>query len=377
VNLNREGYARLLDEFGLWSFPRRVGNPFSVTVGNPSGFYRWWDSNVNLPVPMFIAHNAFAEPPAGQRLDVNAYRFRAGFADLDTGDNNGCTPEQVWDEVCRIEDWARKVNVPHVWKYSGSDSGWHCHLLFDEQIASRSYLDKWENALWRGLTVHLRLRSINIRCADPARMERLPFSKYVHKKDKDTVGYKVEPNWCVPVPWKLMVDQNLPVIRELSRNPKCEDGAHRYVAPSTRLEAFVRLQHWETFGPEKAALHPSLGFEPKGSMADLTKVLIPFKKCLQTLPFGTNPRHAVRLAYAVELASTGMSLDELTTFIDKVSEEAGWIDRQNEQARHGQVQQLHRRGYTAFGCHKLRESGCCVGQSCSLFARSFPNEVKP
>lgn len=377
MNLNRESYAKLLDEYGLWSFPRRVGTPGSVTVGNPTGFYRWFDQNFDKPVPMFVSHNAFAEPPAGHKLDVNAYRFRVGFADLDTGDNNGCTPEQVWDEVCRVTDWAIKANISHAWKYSGSNSGFHCHLIFDEQPAARNYLEKWENALWRGLMNHLQLHSINIRCANPTCMERLPFTRYVHKKDASVNGYKQEDNWCVPVPWKLVADQNLTAIKDLSYHPQHVDGVYRRVAPGVRLEDFVRSHAWQTFGAEKTALHPELGFEPKGNMSDLTRSYIPFKKCLQTLPFGPNPRHAVRLAYAVELAATGMGLEELTTFIDKVSEEAQWIDRANIQIRHVQVHQIHRRGYTAYGCQKLRETGCCVGASCLLFARSFPNEVKP
>jgi hypothetical protein len=376
LRLDRETFADVLSEYGLWSFPRRFGYPHSVTVGNPNGFFTLWDRYKDEPLPLLLAHNAFAPVDPGARLNVSKYVHRVSFADMDTGDGNGCTPSDVWDEVCRVDSWLRKQAYPFAWKYSGSECGFHLHVFSPPTVFGRDYLSQWENAFWRGLMSSLKLRSINIRCANPLCMERIPFSRYVHKKDKDAAGYKAEANFCVPFPHRLVEEQDLAAIKLLSAHPAISEDAYKFQAEPVGLEDMVRKHGWTTFAHELRAIHPEVGPLPQGQAVEINKLYIPVKKCLQTLPFGTNPRHAVRLAWITEICALGVSLDEAINLCDKIAEEAGWIDRMNVDVRHQQVEHAWRKGYHPWSCPTLRENGICVGPSCELFKKAFPEEWK-
>ncbi len=376
--LTWKNYFQLLDEMEMGTLPRRYGSPHSVIIASRSGVERWFEQHWEAAdAPMFVSHNAYAQAPPGHKIDVNRFLFRTAFGDADTGDGTGMKPEEVHPEVQRLSQWLVDQKVPHVWKASGSPGGFHVRPIFKQEERSKAYLDKWENALWRGAKHALNLRCINIRCADPQRMERLPFTPYVHKKDPTVTGYKREDAWCVPVPYQWIAEGRFDEIEDLTKHPRLFES-YRAPGEEMTLEQFGRKQGWETFGHEVNALHPMGGPLPQGSVVDLNQLYIPRKMCLQTLPFGLNPRHSVRVAWAVEVCNLGLSLDEAIDMCMKVGQAAKWEDYDPDSIRE-QMTQIWRKvnqpdGYRPWSCPTLRENGVCVGPSCSLFKKAFPIE---
>jgi len=404
---SRGDYARILDDLSLYSFPRSVGVPKRSVVTSPASF-AWWLEKLYAadpeglvpryeghPVPVFIGHSAYEIPAEGRSVSANAFVFNAAFGDMDTGNGSGLRPEEVFEEAVRASHWLVERRQGHAWLWSGSDGGFHLRIFFREEHAKRDYLARWENAFWRGFKNQLSLRSINIQCAEPDRLERLPYTPYVHKKDPTSPGYKLESNYCVPIPWRWIYDGQLDRIRDLSAHPRVfESVRYEGSVPRPTLEAFVRLHGWEAFGHVVSAFHPAPTFEPKGSIADLNRLLIPDRYCLQTLPFGSNPKHHVRLAWVHEILAVGLSsgspfsLEELTMLTDLLAEEAKWEDRINVNERHSQVGYAHARPYAfdretgdvqgfGFGCRKLREWSVCPEDApgkCPRFSKMFPAE---
>ena len=388
-----EEYAELLRTVGMWGFPRAFGTPDQVAVVSPAAFFQSFEKAYWRTVPIFISHNRYEEGATwshGLRGDII---FEWGFGDFDTGNGSGLSPDEVHEEVQRTESWATEQDLTHVWIYSGSDGGFHLRIKFEEGRHPRRYLEQWEPAFWRGLKNHLSLRSINIQCANPVHLERMPMTRYVHRKAA-TDGYKAEPNWCVPVPYQWIRDSRWDDVRELSREPVLYPADEiRYQSSSAppTLEAFTRKMGWETFAHEIGVFHPTLGDEPKGKMADLMREYIPDRKCLQTLIFGPNPRHYVRLGWIHEIIAVGMysgmpfSIEELQNLTTLVAEEAKWEDRHNVNERAYQVASAYRRPYCVdektgeirphgMSCEWLRENGVCIGKSCPVFKIAFPVE---
>jgi hypothetical protein len=382
--LTRDGYREVLDDLGLGTFPRQVGTPGRVIVGGWRSFFEWFDRNYGKTVPMFVAHNAFDPPDLGGPVDINRFVLSATFGDMDTGDNSGLRPDEVFLEVRRTTDWLDHQRLGYSWKNSGSDGGFHLRIRWAVESHPRSYLSRWESAFWRGLKHHLSLRSVNIVCAEPSRFERLPYTPYVHRKDPTVKDWKREPTYCVPIPVDWIRTGRYDKIRDLSLNPY---DVGRVAIPGSMpppsLESFVRKMGWENFAHEADAFHPApteIELGAAGGVIDVCKELIPEKLCLRTLPYGLNPKHSVRLAWFVEILATdpeGFSLDEAQALVDAVAEEAKWEDRANTNRRREQVADLWKRKYAPKSCGWLREKGVCVENAirdCPVFPRSFPQE---
>lgn len=378
MELNRAEFAKALEELGLWTWVRRVGTPQGGSVANPTGFFTWYDDHVAAGLPMYISHNAFEHPPPGKLLNQDKHIFSHAFGDMDTGDGNGLKPLQVWEQVGRLEERLTKYGLDHMWVYSGSDAGFHARVRFKTENQNRAYLSRWEVAFWRGLRHELDLTALNMRVCNPQAMERIPFTRYSHKKDKSLKGeYKLEDNYCVPVPIDLVRKRDLWGIVELSCDPKYFPGTYWSGGNLGRLEDVVREHGFQVWAHEAGFLHPEATAHPVGDAVDLIRALIPWKKCLQTLPFDSCPRHSVRLAFGTEIGAlrgtrplTGQEMYDIVT---AVAAAANWTNY-NPRITRDQTASLANKvpRYNAWSCPKLKEEGVCIGPSCPLFKHAFP-----
>jgi hypothetical protein len=374
MNLSRERYAKLLDEYGFWTFPRRVGNPEVVVVGNPRGFFSWFDRVRDAGRPVFIGHNALAKPPPNKPLDPYEYAFTHALGDFDLRAGN---EKVLWEETQRFGSWAVAQDLPFGLIFTGT--GTQYRVGFTPERRSFAYLSKWEKAFWEGVRRHLHITSLDMPCADPARLERLPFTRYSHCKDKSVQKPDAPPvytptdKFCIPLQWTAILEDTYASVVKKSRAPKLEakywhDGKER------TLESFVREKGWQNLAPDFQPFRESPAMVPQGDEADLMRAYIPLKKCLQTLIFNADVGHTLLVAWIAEMAAVGIPPDEIVMHADRIADDAGWTNPASSPfERRRQADYVGRRGYK-FSCLRLREKGLCVGQSCQLFAKSFPNE---
>ena len=396
---------RILEEVGLWGFPRAVGTPGQKPVWSHKELWGWWRAHAGTTVPMFAGHNSF-EPVlrSSQILDRSRILFSSAFGDFDAGDGLNLSADEVHSDVQKTAKFLLDRNLDHAWVASGSMAhtdegptpvGFHAVVFFRKETHERRYLERWENGFWRGLKNELSVRAINIKCANPVALRRIPFTRYVHRKDPTHEGYKMEPNYCVPVPYDWVVRGDWKAIADLSFNPRVLPGVrYRSGLPLPSLEAWVLSNGWGTWAHQRQEFHPTIDAPPVGSAADIIRLYIPHRLCLQTLPFGPNPRHVVRVAFAHELLATGyvsgspLGLEEFVQLLLSVGREAKWEDFSENETRR-QATYIYNRPYTLrraadgsplppepfpYSCQKLREDSVCVGPTCPLFKVMFKHE---
>jgi hypothetical protein len=376
MELTREGYAKLLAEYGLWNWPRRVGNPEVVIVANPSGFFRWFDRVKDGGRPVFIGHNAFVPPPFGKPLDQYQYVFTHALGDFDL---HGGKTKELWEEVKRFAVWA--CGEGFAWGLIFTGSGFQFRIKFKQEQRSFAYLTKWEKAYWEGVRRLLDLKALDMPCADPARLERLPFTRYSHCKDPDVQNpdgppvYTPTDRFCVPLPWQIVENGSYDTALAVAQEPEITGGYWHAGTIEQSLEEFVRLKGWQNLAAEFQDFHEQVAIEPKGPEADLMKMYIPHKLCLQTLIFNKDVGHTLFVAWISELASIGVPPSEILEHADRIANEAGWTNpKTSPYERRRQTDYVGRKTYS-YNCFRLREKGLCVGSSCGLFAKSFPAEV--
>lgn len=399
--LEKRDFAEVLASVGLWGFPRAFGTPGQSIVWTPDEFFAWWENHREKGVPLFAGHNAFVPVVrSNSLLDRTNIVFRSAFGDFDTGDGLNLPVSELLSDVQRTEHFLIERNISHAWLASGSISegkpaGFHAVVFFRREEHPRRYLERWENGFWRGLKNELKVRSINIKCANPVALRRIPFSRYVHRKDPTVEGYKAEANYCVPVPYEWVANGEWDRIVDVSFHPTLlPDVRYESGLPEPSLESWVTASGWGTFAHQPMELHPGLEEPPKGSAADLVRLYIPERLCLQTLIFGPNPRHVIRVAWAQEMLAVGhvsgrpLGLEEFVQIVFAVGREARWEDFDEAESRR-QATYIWQRPYALrtsdtgeplppnphpYSCRKLREEGACIGSKCRLFRYSFHDE---
>jgi hypothetical protein len=412
--ISEEAFAEILDAAGLWHFPQFGGTPGQTLLGNPTSFFKWWFTNRDRGLPLFLSHNGYEPIGEVKKVDRTKIVFRVAFGDFDTGDESHATPDDVHREIIDAAFSAIKKGLSFSFVASGSmgrdgkdegtPCGFHMAVFFREETLPRRDLERMESALWRGWKNELSMRTVNIKCANPVCLRRVPYSRYSHKKDPDSTDYKAESNYCVPVPYEWILSGRWDAIRRLSFQPRLLDPTRekvRYDPPNfdgnlPTIGETISANGWNAFGREIDALHPFPTELPRsfeGSAYDANLALIPSRLCLQVLPFGANPRHIVRLAWIHEVIANGLSgipysEQWLQDFCDRVAEEAKWEDRGNVGERRKQVRYAYHRPYALdrttgavrlhpFSCRNLREQGACLGPKCPMFRSEFPGEEVP
>ena len=367
---SRKDYAELMQQLKLWTFPRRVGNPQVVLAGNAASFFSWFDSVWNGGRPLFIGHNPFVRQFP---IDDQRYVFSAAFGDFDLrGDK-----EETWSDGLKVEKELRANDMPHAWIFSGT--GLQVRVFFQPQEATFQQLSRLEKTFWLGLKTKLGLQTIDMPCADPARLERLPLSRYSHCKDKSIQVpdgppvYKLENNYCYPIPYTAFDASNYNEVYKNSFHPTIPSNLVYESNKTVSIQEYIISHDWDKLVPKSEPTIADPGTVPQGPAGDLVKLYIPEKKCLNTLIFAPKLRHHLYFALVNELLSLGIPADEVAGLMDKLAVENQWTEP-NAYERRRQIQHCASRGYSGQSCQWLKNNGLCVGETCSLFAKAFPKE---
>lgn len=366
----RKEYAEVMQKLKLWDFPRRVGNPQVVLAGSAASFFAWFDAVKNGGMPLFVGHNPFVQQFP---VDDREYMFHAAFGDFDLrGDK-----ETTWSDGCKVEKELRANNMPHVWLFSGT--GLQVRVFFKPQRATFQQLSRLEKTLWMGFKEKLNLQTIDMPCADPARLERLPFSRYSHCKDKSIQladgppVYKLENNYCYPISYKVFDESNYDEVYKHSFHPSVPSDLVYESDKLVGIQEYIIANNWDALVPKSEPTIADPGTVPVGPAGDLVKLYIPERKCLNTLIFAPKLRHHLFFALINELLSLEIPAKEVAYLLDQLAAEQKWTEP-NAYERHRQISNCADRGYSSQSCRWLKDNGLCVGETCSLFAKAFPKE---
>lgn len=212
LSLTRKQFTELMIQYGFARFPRAAGSPSQAMVYKFDHFLQFFKIN-NDTNPVFVSTNSYYEIDIyGNPTQVFLERI---FLDLDT--DNGQDITDAHDECKRVARYCLDHNIPFVVSFSGN--GFHFHLLLKPEVRS---LDMWLSQAVKAIQYQfkkeLNLKTINTQCAEPKRLVRVPFSRYVCKASGSN-QWIVNKNYCIPLTLNQLMNMKTSEIIELSYKP--------------------------------------------------------------------------------------------------------------------------------------------------------------
>ncbi len=335
--------------------PRMMGNPRQHPVSSPRQFLVWFKKNNNGERPVYTSHNSYVdfndfEKPTEVKLSNM-------FFDFDFDSENGKTFKNVVHDVRVVSELLYDENIRHVIQFSGN-KGYHIFMHMDgTKYEIDSKLSLKYKAIYSYLKNELNLETLDIKCAEPKRLSRMPFT--IHNKTK---------SWALPIPRgekipksrDKLIDKGLDYFdyddydfMRCERKPSIDNLLASWdidVSPDTDIdEKYYTTTRYEI---------------PEDSFLKLAEEY--FRPCVANAIFKRNPSHFARLSACIKV-SKFYSLDKAIEFFDKLSEEAGWVDRANKKIRDYNIRHIYNRNYKLPKCNRLKMEGLCVGDECKFY----------
>ena len=225
------------------------------------------------------------------------------------------------------------------------------------------------------LKEELKLTTPNMQCAEPKRLVRVPFSRYV-SKHPNTKGWLINDNYCVPITLDMLMDWKTSDIVEYSHNPVLKDS---YKVEGKKMAVKEFLKDHDIKPRKSISLMPNgINVLDYGDPVDytkiedkdffeITKLLVP-QPCLHRILWTKNPPHFVRFSVCAFLTDVMGKRDGLL-FFDKLAHEAEWNDRNNQFIRRYQVENIFDNRYLPYSCLELYNMGVCVGPECKKYEK--------
>jgi hypothetical protein len=254
--------------------------------------------------------------------------------------------------------------IPFIVSFSGN--GFHFHLLL--KPAERS-LDTWLShavkAIQYQFKQQLNLQTLNTQCAEPKRLVRVPFSRYVCKASGSN-QWSVNKNYCIPLKLNQLMNMKTEEIIQLSLHPTYESG---YLNPGDKI-TLKHLLKDENIDSRTFNGIPLNGISENVNctsyegqdMFEIVKLLMPLP-CLYKAVWEKNPPHIIRFSACAFLTSV-LSREEAQQFFDKLAHEAEWNDRANKAYRTYQIDNIYNMNYRPHSCEELMRMGYCSGKDC-------------
>lgn len=365
MRLTRNQLTKVLIEYGFARFPRIVGDPNQHMVYN-------FDQVLNFLKmqyggrPKFISHNSYYDMDEYNN-PTNVY-FEKTFQDLDT--DMGGTVEDAHKDCKKMSEFCKDNKIPHAMCFSGN--GFHFYTFMRPKMYTLNRdLSQKIKAVHHYFKQEAGLETPNMVCAEPKRLVRIPFSKYV-KKTPNEKGWTRADNYCVPITEHIIHNYNTDEIREYSKNPMVEP---RYKVQGNKIYFKDLLKD---FGIDSAFTASVPKNEITGESVNYTKIddkhfyelskaLVPHP-CLHTHMWYKNPSHAIRFSACAFLYDV-LTRQEAHSFFDKLSHEAQWNDRNNKFIRDYQIDNIYDNGYMKYSCIDLQSMGYCVGNECKYYEK--------
>lgn len=369
--LTRSAYAKILGEYDLARFPRNVG-PMQRLVLNIDQLLSFVGME-NGHSACYTSHNSWAGiDEFGHPSKVN---FTKTFLDLDI--DREPDPIRAKRDVDRLVEWSIGEDLPNAVTFSGH-GGFQFFLHFKPSIHT---IDQTLTNKIRGVQAWLKeqlgLTSLNLQCAEPKRLCRVPLSRYATTKFDYPV---VLSSYCTPIPSIFLPALSLDDVRMMSLRPPLWDD-YRYRGRKHRnLDQFVR-EYGVSIDPTvpdpgriQMASYIALNMDGFG---EVVKLLEPDPCVHNDLLTSLNPKHISRFSFAARLRQLGFGEQEAKDFFDQLENGYGWADRANKRVRDYYIRHIYRRTppYSPAGCPRLMSEGLCIGEPCPKFKMYRRNDV--
>lgn len=309
-------FKQLMHAYKFDIFPRYVGDPYQKYVTNYEDFYSFLYSHNGI-APLYTTHNP---------IDGNI-RYIQQFFDLDT--DFGATLEEARQDTIKLYRYFE--NYDKVMSFSSE--GFHFDLRFQGEYDNVYRLSHSIKAFQEALVSRLSLKSINIICAEPRHLQRVPGTL------RASGSAELRRRHCIPLDISTL-EQPLEKIIEYSIkniwNVEDNTGKELYSLESILLDDF----------PMKVEVPEDSIKIDVSALSDIQfsqymKMIL--EDPLYTKIFSIHPSHMTRVMSAIKLKSFGLSLDDSIMIFDRIAELAQWDDRENIRIRNYQIKYIYSR----------------------------------
>ncbi len=186
--------------YSFTSFPRNVGNPNQVTVNNYLSYLMFIKAN-NGKKPLYTSHNPY-------NLQTQTILYNQMVWDVDT-DKPGSTLQMALDDIRTLAHYFK--NYDHLISFSGM--GFHFYLKFQPTLLPLNDQLRFNiHDFQTKIKAELQLQTVNLACAEPKRIIRIPGSVYVYYDKRFVITKK----HCIPLDDDTVNSKNLDEILEYS-----------------------------------------------------------------------------------------------------------------------------------------------------------------
>jgi hypothetical protein len=303
-----------MHEYKFDIFPRYVGDPYQKYVTNYEDFYSFLYSHNGI-APLYTTHNP---------IDGNI-KYVQQFFDLDT--DFGATLEEARQDTIKLYKYFE--NYDKVMSFSSQ--GFHFDLRFDGKYDTVYQLSHSIKAFQESLINRLSLKSINIICAEPRHLQRVPGTL------RASGSPELRKRHCIPLDISTLEKPLEHIIEYSIRNKwTVEDNKDKELYPleSILLNDFAT----QVEVPEESI---NIDFTTLSDVQFNQYVKMILEDPLYTRIFSTHPSHMSRVMSAIKFKSFGLSLDAAIVVFDRIADTAKWDDRENTRLRNYQIKYIY------------------------------------
>lgn len=352
---------RVVKEFRMDKTPRAVGNPRQHIVTSPIQFIHFI-KRYDGQCPLYTSHNSY--PSLDKYFNPRQVRVRNIFLDFDERED-GEFHEPSHDAQL-VSDFLSDNNIAHTIAFSGKQ-GFHIYIQLNDSIEELSNgISLKYRAIYAYLRRELSLNTLDMQCAEPKRLCRIPSSIYAKKSEKTK-------RHCMPIPTDMDLPKSRKEMYDLS-----------YTVPSP---PYLRGGNMPTIDEFMDEFKIDPNTTPDVEMYDTIDYKIPnnkftkmigefFRPCIRNAIFRHNPSHFARVSACIKLKRIHFTEDKTKKMFDKLAYKSKWVDRGNKDRRDKNIESIYKYNYRMPNCRNIKLKGLCIGEECEYYQEGLSEEEK-
>jgi len=350
--VEKQEYLKLLHELKMDGLQRILASPLQFKVTSYNSLLINIAMLNNKENPVWMSQNRYQGPHMIAEKVFNEFE----------GKGKSLTEQkQSHSDMLKLLECVEKNKWRMVVLHSGSKS-------FHSYIHVRDIADKPENfsrtydAVGKWVKNVLGCKSIDLKCAEPKRLHRVPLTS-PHGK-----------GMCIPIPIDMLTD--LKSIIELTQHPIIKFGKYQTKGEEVSLKEIMKItgaghvtspNSLPTNGSGLTTIvQPQFLYTQDKFLQYLDSILT--QKCVLNDLLTVHPEHETRVAFVAWLVFLHFNEHDAISICDKLADVAQWDDKSNVEKRRYYVSHAIHRKYLTYSCRKLRDKGLkCVGTTCPMY----------